>query len=348
MSTGLELKQSLGLSNFKHVKINRAILSTYKILFVWFDSYKKQMPITNYRIKNFPWVAHIFAGYNLLRGRSKKTIFTPPMAIEDYGGNIKSALIIPVNLAGDRFIKKSEFTKVFESVNNSTVLEMPICQTNNLLEFVTLYDLADQGNISDFTMIWRKDRTRVMGTENTQVKLIDCFISEGDKSVIFGFLTSATELGDKQPSTTIRGSDYIFYDTDKMETKPESNFQLRNNDSKTYEIQIKILNFLDWLDVFEGEKIGPEEMKEILRVSNVQVFSNSPSFHWQGMNYNLSKLDGSIFPTKISNPVWGPRHGDTSGYFLDKHLYGLLRQIKFWINPMASMLNKKLKSRGLL
>ena len=457
MSNGSELKKSLGLENFKYVKINRAVLSTYKILFVWFDSWRKHMPVTNYRIKNFPWVAHIFAGYNLLKNRDKQTVFTPPMPIEEYSGNISASLVIPVNLAGDRFINKSDFTKIFESVNEkfidykndysvhtnpgpSEVKEMlsendsfntltgmyiaendtsyiangnllhktmlkviieegleqsellyfvidyssnmityrhepkksiikkfeqsnyfqtyfhnfkiyyertPIAYFNNsLLEFVTLYDLADKSNMSDFTSTWRKDRSRVMGAENTTAKLIDCFIDEADKSVTFGFLTESTELGDKEPSQTIN-SDYRFYNSDKMETDP-NNFNLKRNRSNTYELQIKILNFMEWLDVFEGEEIGPKEMKEILEVSNVQVFSTSPSFHWQGMNFNLSQLDGSIYPTDISNPVWGPRHGDSSGYFLDKHLYGLLRQIKFWINPMASMLNKKLKSRGLI
>ena len=108
------------------------------------------------------------------------------------------------------------------------------------------------------------------------------------------------------------------------------------------------MEFWDWLDVFEGDKITRFNMKEILEVSSVQVFSNSPSFHWQGGNFNLSQLDGSIYPTEISNPVWGPRHGDPSGYFLDKHLWGLLKQMGFWLNPMASMLTSKLQKRGLI
>lgn len=354
MSSGLELKKSLGLDDFKYVKINRAVVSSYKILFVWFDSWRKHMPITNYRIKNFPWVAHIFSGVNLMYNRNKQTVFTPPMPIEEYAGDYKHALIIPVNIAGDRFIKKSDFTKKFESAEKQPSLQhilnpfkkTPIIQGVNILEFVSLYDLADKGNVSGFTMTWRKDRSRVMGQENTVAKLVDCFISEGDKSVTFAFLTEATELGSKEPNENIN-SNYRFYDTDKMEVNPD-NFNLKRNRSKTYEIQIKILDFFDWLDVFEGEEVGPKQMKEILEVSNVQVFSTSPSFHWQGMNYNMSQLDASIYPTSISNDVWGPRHGDKSGYFLDKHLYGLLRQIKFWINPMASMLNKKLKSRGLI
>lgn len=347
MTTGQLLKKNLGLDNFKSVKISRAATSTYKILFVWYDSYRRTMPVTNYRVKNFPWVAHIFQGTELYHDTKKQTVFTPAIDIEDYDGALRGALIIPVNLAGDKFIDKKQFTKVFESVQE-VQKETPILQFNkNLLEFVTLYDLADQGNVSDFTMTWRKDRNRVMGAENTVAKLVDVFVDEADKSVTFAFLTEATELGGKDPNDNIDSS-YRFYDGPKMEVDPET-FNLKRNRSRTYEIQIKILDFFEWLDVFEGEKIGPKEMKEILEVANVQVFNTAPSFQYQGINYWISQVDGSIHPEGRRPQRWNASnlHGD-GGAFLDKHLYGLLRQIKFFINPMASMLNKKLKDRGLI
>ncbi len=348
MTTGQLLKKNLGLENFKSVKINRAVLSSYKILFVWFDSYKKTMPVTNYRIKNPPWVAHIFSGTDIYHDTKKQTVFTPATEIEDFNGSLRGALIVPVDLAGDRFIDQRAFSKRFESVEKEEKVEVPVAQFNkNLFEFVTLYDLADAGNVSDFTMTWRKDRNRVMGVENTLAKLIDVFVDEADKSVTFAFLTEATELGGKNPNDNIDSS-YRFYDGPKMEVDPE-NLNLKRNRSNTYEIQIKILEFFDWLDVFEGEEVGPKEMKEILEVSNVQVFSTSPSFQFQGINYWISQIDGSIHPEGRAPQRWNAPdlHGN-SGAFLDKHLYGLLRQIKFFINPMASMLNKKLKDRGLV
>ena len=105
---------------------------------------------------------------------------------------------------------------------------------------------------------------------------------------------------------------------------------------------------MDWLDVFEGEKIGKKEMKEILESSNIQLFSTSPSFHWQGMNFNLTQLDGSVHGTSIANPIWGPKHGDPSGYFLDKNLNSLLQYIPIILNQMAQMRMGKLKRRGLI
>jgi len=131
-----------------------------------------------------------------------------------------------------------------------------------------------------------------------------------------------------------------------MEVDPET-FNLTKNRSKTYEIQIKVLDFLDWLDVFSEQKVTESDMKEILDTADIQVFSTSPSFHYQGFNYWLSQLDGSIYPTTIKPQRWDKIHGDGDA-FVDKHLYGLMRQIKFFRNQMASMITKKLKDRGLI
>jgi hypothetical protein len=470
MTAGEILKKNLGLEKLKHVKISRVVTSSYKILQVFYDSYRPSMPITNYRIKNFPFIARVFHGTDLAHNTDRAPIMTPAIDIEDYNGNIKGALIIPTNLAGDRFVDKKQFSKIFESTLNEKFVDYVKSNLDNkkyalhvnpnskelqeireesdsfgirgiylsnlnkmfianadllhrnirrrletkyhplnlnefgvyfttddmrgvvtietisdeafkeflatdfyntylsnydidlkevllenqqiflgkgfLKEFVTLDDLNDTDTISDFTSTWRKDRSRVMGQENITAKLVDCVVDEADKSVTFQFLTTATELGNKAPNDNI-DSDYRFYSGPKGEVDPET-FNITRNRSRTYEMQIKVLEFFDWLDVFEGEKIGRKEINEILEVSNIQVFSTAPSFHYQGMNYNLSQLDGSIYPTTISNPIWGPRHGDPDGYFLDKHLYGLMRQIKFFHQQMGSMLTGKLKNRGLI
>lgn len=343
-TTGILLKKQLGLEGLKEVRISRFVVSSYKVLGVFFDSYR-DMLVTTYRIKRFPRVATIFSGTDLARDTNRYTPMTPPVDIEDYNGTIRGALVIPVDLAGDRFIDEDEYSKIFESKDKDKS-ELVLYIPKETLKEITLYDLADKGNISDFSMLWRKDRNRIMGTENTTAKLIDCIIDEADKSVTFQFLTESTELGNKEPNDNIDSS-YRFYDGPKGEVDPDT-FRIKRNRSRTYELQIKIVDALEWIKVFEGEEIGQKEMKEILEVSDVKVFSTAPAFHWQGMNVNISQLDASIYPTDIPNPVWGPRHGDAKGYFLDKHLYGLFNQIKFFINPMSSMLSKKLKSRGLI
>ena len=82
-------------------------------------------------------------------------------------------------------------------------------------------------------------------------------------------------------------------------------------------------------------------------MSEIKVSSNDPSFQYQGLNYRLSSIDGSIYPTDIPDPVWGPRHNNGDG-LIGKHLQGLINGMAFWKSPMASMLTKKLRKRKLL
>lgn len=87
------------------------------------------------------------------------------------------------------------------------------------------------------------------------------------------------------------------------------------------------------------------EAKQWLYNADFALWSNSPSFHWQGFNYKLSQLEASIFPTNIaptSGPKgWSDRHGNA---LVDKHLLELFVHIKFFINQMASSMLNKIRS----
>lgn len=82
-------------------------------------------------------------------------------------------------------------------------------------------------------------------------------------------------------------------------------------------------------------------------VDSGAILHNCGAFHWQGSNYWLSQLDGSIYPTDIEPKVWNAPnlHGDGQN-FLCKHLYGIIRQISFFGNQMASMADKELRKLG--
>jgi hypothetical protein len=217
------------------------------------------------------------------------------------------------------------------------------------LKELTVYDLFDKNNIAPSTMDYRSERNKIVGTENITAKFIDCFINQADKSITFAFQTKATILSkNKQNSMEDEGkiSGKQNYWTSKKRVQPLKLDKILKNPEKTYEIQFKILDFFDWLDVFEGEKITNKEIKEILEVSDIQLFNTSPSWQYQGYNFWNSELGTSAYPTKIAPKVWDKRFGGE--YFLDKHTYGLIRSIKFFFNPMASMLTKKLKDRNLI
>lgn len=82
------------------------------------------------------------------------------------------------------------------------------------------------------------------------------------------------------------------------------------------------------------------QVKNWLWSTDFAVWSNAPSFHWQGFNYNMSVLGASIFPTNIEPHVWNKTHGDA---LIDKHLFDLFIHIRFFINQMASSLINKIR-----
>lgn len=256
------------------------------------------------------------------------------MDIEDFAGQLDPALFFTIDLAGQYKQNSANLSRIISS--SKPVLFGKLQEMQSLPEFVTFADLKNTASSSDMTKRFRRIRNQELGPENRDAKLIDCFVDEGDGSVTFAFLTEVTPYPDDP--------DHKYSETD-----PENEFELIPDRSRTYELQLKVLDFLKWLKTHPDlTEVTPEDIKEVLQTANVQVFSNAPSYHWQGMNYNLSQLDGSIHPTDIAPHFWNQDQYHGENYFLDKHLYGLIRSIDFFLNPMTSMLNKKLKDRGLL
>lgn len=334
MTTGEKLKVIFGLEKFNYIKIARILISSIKIYFIWYDSLRITMPVTTFRIRKSPYTAMIWRGIDLKRNSDTPPTYAPPIDIEDFNGMIENGLFFTIDLAGSNLIQPGNFSKKFR--DNRMIF-------GTLKEFVTMADLMDTKNISGFTMDFRKDRSTIMGGENTQAKLLNVFLNKPDNSITFLFQTKATVGG---TGKKLRRPPASQYQRPKKRTQP-LNLSLIGNPEKKYEIQIKVLDFFDWLNVFEGDEITRKEIKEIMEVSNIQIFSSAPSFHWQGFNFWLSQIDGAMYPTDIAPKKWNKIHGDGDA-FLDKHLYGLIRQMKFWYNPMASMLTKRLKDQEYL
>jgi hypothetical protein len=322
MTTGQELKEKLGLSHLKYVSFIRLIETSQRILIIFYDSRRVGIPLTKQRIFRSNKV-FVYRRFPFL----KNSFITPLIPIEDYNGPVQDLLISAIDLSGLYGDSKNQVTEKYQFSGKL------------LQEFLTLKDLQNTSAVSSFTKRTRKERNEVMKTENYTAKLIDVELNEKENYVTFGFLTEATE--------PIYPDDFIF-----GETNPEDNFEIDRNESKTYEMYIKILDFFTWLRDTRPEDAGDitrKDIKEVLEVSNIQLFSTSPSWHWQGINFWLSQLDGSIYPTDIEPKFWNREdlHGN-DGAFLDKHLAGLLNQISFFLNPMASMLTKRLRDNNLL
>ncbi len=197
---------------------------------------------------------------------------------------------------------------------------------DKLEEELRFSDLATSAGMSDFTKKFRKERNKLLAPENKLAVLSDVIINKKQGHVTFIFYTSPT-YEDKMPTTN-----------------PKSKF--KPTEDTHYEMKFRILDFFKWAKTKPNyqstKKMTMKELKEILEVAYIQVFCNCMSYHWQGMNYNLSQFDASIFPTNIPPDHWSPNfHFDDQ--FLCKHLGGLINQWKFFINPMASMLTSKLR-----
>jgi hypothetical protein len=192
-------------------------------------------------------------------------------------------------------------------------------------EGLTFSDFKNHAGLSMFTKFFRKQRNEILkGSENKTAKIKQLVLSPKKDYVTFIFKTIPT----KKPAS---------------KTDPNRNFSLSG--ANTYTMEIRILNFFTWLksvtDLSETNEFTLKDLKEILKVADIQLYCNDPSFHWQGMNAHLSQLDASIYPTDIPPHYWDHYHrGDQ---LLCKHLSGLISQFGFFQNNMSAMLNKALK-----
>ncbi len=326
-TTGKQLKETLGLNNLNFVSCMRLLETTQKIMVVLYDTKRSNVPITTYRA---------LKAYGLFSARvfpfEKEIMNTPLIPLEDYNGPLERLMVISIDLSGyfgdkDKQIQKEKIW-YFSS-------------KEKLNEYLQLSDFKDTEATSDFTKNTISQRYNVVRSENVTSELLDCQIDTVEDHVTFIFLTEVTE--------PIYPDNYEFGETD-----PENNFQIKKNPSKTYELYIRILDFMKILketrpDYMEDKKITRKEIKDVLETANIQVYNTSPSFHWQGINYWASQLDGSVYPTDIKPQRWNQPHlHGNDGAFLDKHLAGLFKSIDFWLNPMSSMLTKRMKNRNLL
>jgi hypothetical protein len=321
-TTGKQLKSKLGLSHMKYVEISRVLISTYKVYLVFYDSRRPNFPITTQRALKSGHIAMLYQ-YPF---EDSPTVL-PLMHLDDFNGPLHPAMFFVVDMAGDKGDSKNKVDLKRESVPRFY---------GNLNEFMTLSNLKSADSASAFTQRTRKQRNQAVGTENKTSKLVDLSIDTVEDHVTFVFKTTAT--------TPIYAPSAEFGKVDP------NDLQIKKNPDKSYELYVRILDFFEWLDAqqIDDRTLTSKDIKEILEVSNVQLFSTSPSFQYQSMNFNMSQVDASIYPTNIAPKVWDSPHLHGENAFLDKHLYGLINQIGFFANPMASMLTKRLKDRGLL
>jgi len=180
-------------------------------------------------------------------------------------------------------------------------------------EWVQLEDLRPELGISTFTKKFKDERTMEFGPENTLAVLEDMEQEGNDITFIW-----TTPAGSPDPK------------------KVNDNHEIVDNPEREYILKIK---FIDFLLLTNNHKVDSlEDFHEIALACNIQIDDNDPSFQWQGMNYNISQLDGSLNPTDIPPSYWRKFHHDDN--FLSKFMQGLIDNLEFFYKPMMEMFNE--------
>ena len=320
---GVLLKQHLGLEAFPKVFYSRVIgIGGLKVYFIFYDS-----RLTNVNLTSWEAFRREFAPTIPFRGKGRRLSLTNIIPIESWSGNEEGCLFIRVDLCG-RFLNPSSY-----SVNENFNGRLTKNEYGILVEEMHIEDFKDAAAISAMTQKFRSLRRQMVGQEIANVKLMTVQFDQKDDWVEFQFRSTST------PNTP----------TKKL-SNPKADFSLQPNPPKVYTLLIRLDKFFTWmLDTLpDGQALTIKDMKDAVRVCPVKFWSNSPAYHWQGMNYNLSQLDAAIYPTNIAPLFWNQAQYHGEDAMLDKHLAALLRNISFFMNNMASMLNKNLQRAGII
>lgn len=250
--------------------------------------------------------------------------------------NIYEDITIPLN-KGDSFLwgKWKNKTAVFDHLEKDekgqdviitdTGKKIPLLKIRLIQENLRISDLQKHAGTSDFTKDWVEIRRKIRGTGANTVKLKSMKVNRKKDYITFVFKSIPTY------DTIVKAVNFPNTDKDK--------------NVKMYTEQIRILDFFKLAQTkpnYEEKELTRQEIKEILKVADVQVSCDCKSFQFQGMNYILTTFDASIYPELRPPKVWNKWHKDDN--FTCKHLDMLLTQgLNIYLNNMTSMINKYLK-----
>ena len=105
----------------------------------------------------------------------------------------------------------------------------------------------------------------------------------------------------------------------------------------------EIISLQDWRNLTLPDKTAVIEL--LLEASDCKVYSDDPSFYYQGVWEDLYKKNLSIFkfPGPAGDGKWSARHGDTKidGVHLTKHLAQLAQEIYSYSETIAAQVSIK-------
>jgi len=95
-----------------------------------------------------------------------------------------------------------------------------------------------------------------------------------------------------------------------------------------------------------SNEITEQDIIDLIEVCDAKIWSDDPSTTYQGHNYYLTQIDGSLYPNEIKPKKWDKYHNDDN--FMGKHTASILQSLSSYHKSMAQKLTVLLKKKGIL
>lgn len=92
------------------------------------------------------------------------------------------------------------------------------------------------------------------------------------------------------------------------------------------------------------DQLTAQDIKDLVEACDVKIWCDDPSTTWQGHNYYLTQIDGSLYPNNIKPKRWNKYHHDDN--FMGKHTAALLQTLPNFYAKMAKQLNALFKRKN--
>lgn len=114
---------------------------------------------------------------------------------------------------------------------------------------------------------------------------------------------------------------------------------IEDDDSEDIEDELNESRFI------EAITLTPNDIADLIEVCDVKIWSDDPSTTYQGHNYYLTQIDGSLYPNNIKPKKWNKYHKDDN--FMGKHIAALLQTLPSFYKQMANRLSKLLTKKSI-
>lgn len=199
-----------------------------------------------------------------------------------------------------------------------------------LLEDINLQQLQ-RAPISPSIKAFAAERLTVQGPVSQNTKLLSIMYNAQTDIMIFKFKAKATV--NKYPDTQ------TYADVNPVSRPP---FAMEGNPDRAYDVWLGFYPFQKTLAplIKTEADLTEQNVKVAFNKCMIKLWSNSPSFHYQGFNYNLSKQGAALFPTSQAPQRWDKIHGNS---LLDKHTLQVVTTLPFYMSQMARAVIQKVK-----